>query len=62
MLKISGTMHLSIFGKNSKIACEGILGGFGGGKRYGFNIFSKYVYGLGGSISIAPENILNEKK
>ena len=62
MLKLAGNIHLSLWGNNSKISCEGFLGGFAGGKRLGFNIFSKYAYGIGGSISIAPENILNEKK
>ena len=62
VLKAAGTLHLSFFGSNSKISGEGILGGLAGGKRFGFNIFSKYAYGIGGSISVAPENILNEKK
>ena len=57
MLKAAGTIHLCLFGINSKISLEGFLGGLAGGWRYGFNLFSKYAYGIGGSISVAPEDI-----
>ena len=56
MLKISATLHFSVFGINAKIGGEGFLGALAGGKRTGFNIFSKYACGIGGgSISIAPD-------
>ena len=57
MLKASSTIHLSLFGINSKVSLEGFLGGLADGWRFGFNIFSKHAYVIGGSISIAPENI-----
>ena len=57
MLKAAGTIHLGLFGINSKISLEGFLGGLAGGQRSGFNLFSKHAYGIGGSISVAPENI-----
>ena len=57
MLKDSSTIHLSLFGINSKVSLEGFLGGLADGWRFGFNIFSKHAYVIGGSISIAPENI-----
>ncbi|MBQ9239141.1 MAG: hypothetical protein IJ191_07505 [Treponema sp.] len=62
LLKAAGMIHLSLFGINSKINLEGFLGGLAGGKRFGFNLFSKYAYGMGGSISVAPEDIFNGKK
>ena len=58
MLKVSSTLHLSVFGINAKIGGELYLGALAGGKRLGFNIFNKYANGIGGgSISIAPEKI-----
>jgi len=40
-----------------KISLEEFLGGLAGGWRFGFNLFSKHAHGIGGSISVAPENI-----
>ena len=56
ILKAAGTIHLGLFGINSKISLEGFLGGLAGGRRFGFNLFSKHAHGIGGSISVAPEN------
>ena len=40
MLKASSTIHLSLFGINSKVSLEGFLGGLADGWRFGFNLFS----------------------